>query len=121
LDRCRPPAAHDSRVLHPDEDALGEGGVMTIADDTVKVAEAQRLENELIIEARRLYGEVGLKDTAIASRLKQTRHWVRKHVGWGFFEPAAATIRNQNYNNRRGSCANLGNGLVMLIRHGGVA
>jgi N6-adenosine-specific RNA methylase IME4 len=44
-------------------------------------------EAELIAEGRRLHREVGLKDTAIAHRLKQTRHWVRKHVGCGFFDP----------------------------------
>jgi ParB-like chromosome segregation protein Spo0J len=40
-------------------------------------------ETALVMEARRLHTEVGLMDTAIARRLKQTRHWVRKHTGSG--------------------------------------
>jgi ParB-like nuclease domain len=54
--------------------------------DVSTVATASALEAQLIAEARRLHRQVGLKDTAIARRLNQTRHWVRKHVGSGLIE-----------------------------------
>jgi ParB-like chromosome segregation protein Spo0J len=79
LDRIgsSPAAGGAPSGIHTQDDrALGKGGVMN--------------EAELIAEARHLHREVGLKDTAIAGRLKQTRHWVRKHVGYGFFDSADA-------------------------------
>jgi uncharacterized ParB-like nuclease family protein len=65
LDRRRPPAVHHPGIHPPDDRALGKGGVMTSADDTDKVAEAQRLEKE------------GKSQRQIAAALGKPRHWVR--------------------------------------------